>query len=160
MTRTWMFLAGLALVACGSDDEKGGDTGATDPNAELNAELTDLIEGYDAWPQVEAGIVPSAAVHGEYVENWLNTPAKAVVDAQAGEAMPDGAILVKQGYDDELGDSEKNLTVMWKTDGEWFWAQYNSGGDLTKSGFQLDGCVECHEGDAGQQDDGVISYDW
>ena len=29
-----------------------------------------------------------------------------------------------------------------------------------KSGFELEGCVECHEGDAGQQDGGVITYDW
>jgi hypothetical protein len=155
-----MFLAPLALAACGSDDDKAADSGLTDPNAELNAELDGLIDGYESWPQVEAGIVPSAAVHGEYVQNWLNDTAKTVVDAQAGEPMPDGSVLVKQGYDDELGDSEKNLTVMWKTDGEWFWAQYSNTGDLSKSGFELEGCVECHEGDAGQQDGGVITYDW
>ncbi len=158
--RSMTWIATVALVACGGGDgEKGSDTG-TNPNAELDAELEGLIDGYEAWPQIEAGIVPSAAVHGEYVENWLNDTAKTVVDAGMGEPMPDGSILVKQGYDDELGDSLKNLTVMWKTGGEWYWAQYGSDGALKTSGFELEGCVECHEGDPDQQDGGVITYDW
>ncbi len=161
MRNPWTFVAAMALIACGDGDaEKGGTDGADDMNAAYNDELDGLLAGFESWPQVEVGLVESDAVHGEYVENWLNDAAKAVVDAQMGESMPDGAILVKQGYGDAEGTDVKNLTVMWKTEGEWFWAQYDNAGALKKSGFQLEGCVECHEGDAGAQDGGVIFYDW
>ena len=162
MRNPWTALAALALISCGGNDAErgGGDTATTDPNATYNEELDGLLEGYQSWPQVVAGPVASEAVHGEYVENWLNDEAKAVVDAAMGEPMPDGAILVKQGYGDAEGTDLKNLTVMWKTEGEWFWAKYDSAGELSTSGFALEGCVACHEGDPGQQDGGVITYDW
>jgi hypothetical protein len=52
---------------------------------------------------------------------------------------------------------------MWKTEGEWFWAQYdatgeNKAGDFT-GGDSVASCVGCHESDPSQQDL-VVTYNW
>ncbi len=159
--RGWMIWMPLVLVACGGG-EKGGDTGSLGTDSAEVEELRGLIEGYDSWPQPVAGIAASSAGHGAFVENWLNDTANATVAAQAGGDMPDGAILIKQGYSDEAGTDKANLTVMWKTGGDWFWVAFKPDGSVATEGFTADmgaPCVSCHEADEGQQDL-VVTYDW
>jgi len=163
--RTWTFIGavGLSLAACGGDS-KGGDTGATggDEFSEELGELDGLIDGFESWEQPVPGITESGNGHPAYVENWANTAAVDTINAGGGGDMPDGAVLVKQGYNDEAGTDEGNLTVMWKTGGDWFWAAYKPDGSVQVAGYTADvqgPCVGCHESNGGQQDL-VITYDW
>ena len=157
MTRRMVWMFALVGAACGSETKNGdGTTLGTDPMLE---ELEGLIAGYEGWPQVEQGVVDGTTVHGDHIENWPNDVAKAHIDAAAGGDMPDGAVLVKQGYNDAAGTDPKNLTVMWKTGGEWYWASWNAAGENVEAGFDVPGCVNCHEATPGGQDL-VFSYSW
>lgn len=130
----------LLSLACSTGAAPGGDTG--DTLAELDAEL----EGYESWGQLAdwEGVVPSDdGTHGSHVEIWLNDAAMDTIDAAAGDDMPDGAILAKQGYNDADGTDLGNLTVMYKTGGEWFWASWAADGSLNMAG-DLSGCTGCH----------------
>jgi hypothetical protein len=151
--------AGVGLAACGGN-EKGGDTGGAE-SAEV-AEVRAAIDGYASWPQPEPGIIASSAGHGDYVQNWVNPTADAHIAAAAGGDMPDGSILVKQGYADAAGTELANLTVMHKTGGDWFWVAFKPDGSVAVEGYTADvqgACVGCHEADPGQQDL-VVTYDW
>lgn len=159
--RTLCTMMLLSLTACGSDAKGDGDTGLSAGSAKAE-ELRGLIDGHESWPQRVDGITPSGNGHGAFVQNWLNTTADAHVAMGDGSAMPDDAILVKQGYSDEAGAELGNLTVMWKTEGDWFWVAFNPAGDVIQEGFTADvegPCSGCHTSDPGQQDL-VISYDW
>lgn len=159
--RTLCILALVGASACGGDGKGDGDTGVLAGSA-MAEELRGRIEGYEGWTQRIDGITPSGNGHGDFVQNWLNDAADAHVAMGDGSAMPDDAILVKQGYGDAAGDDLGNLTVMWKTQGDWFWVAFSPAGDVLQEGFTADvqgPCSGCHSADPGQQDL-VISYDW
>lgn len=85
---------------------------------------------------------PSRAAHGDSVDVFIND---VVVDALAngvsGNAWPEGSIIVKDGYDG--GDLFLIAIMEKRADGEWFWAEYNDGGDSLFSGTpQI--CLGCH----------------
>ena len=65
--------------------------------------------------------------HGASVQIWMNDLAADAIAAGDGADMPEGAILVKEGYGSEDG-AANGITVMakesgWGDDG-WFWAKY------------------------------------
>ncbi len=146
--------AALALLAaCG---DKGGDDsgspagGATD--AELAASLWTEIADHASWEQVSGweGIQPSTdGTHGDYVQIWVNPDAAATLAAAAGGEMPDGAVIVKEGYADGAGASVNAVTAMKKIAGyapdagDWFWAAYDTEGNVMTAG-QSSSCVDCH----------------
>jgi len=160
MRTTTTLVFALTLAACGGS-EKNGDTAAAGGDfADEVAAVEDAIAGYESWAQPAPGIVASGNGHPAFVQNWANTVAVDAIDAGGGGDMPDGAILVKQGYNDEAGTDLGNLTVMWKTEGDWFWVAFNPGGSAVVSGYTADvqgPCVGCHEANAEQQDL-VITY--
>lgn len=148
-----LLLAGL--VACGGKNEdSGGDAGLSAEDAALADALWVGIQGYDAWPQQSpwTGIQPSEdGTHGTHVQIWVNDTADATITAAAGGDMPDGAILVKEGYTDDAGSSLQAITVMQKVSGydsahgDWFYARYTEDGTVTHAGQgAIDLCVGCH----------------
>ena len=134
-------------VACG---EKAGDFSETQSEFdEMASELWAEIDGLDSWSQYEGweGIVASSSVHGDFVQIWLNDAALTAITA--GEEIPDGAILLKETYNDAEGTELKDITVMKKVDGynpdgsDWYWAQYLEDGTVQTAGSP-DMCTGCH----------------
>lgn len=146
----WM----IAALACGT---AGGDSGLDEATQATLDELNTALDGYETWDQVAdwEGVQPSESVHGDYTEVWLNADAFATVSAAAGEDMPDGAILAKQAYNDAEGTDLGNLTAMYKVEGAWFWASWDSAGELVDAG-DVSSCSGCHS--AGQ--DSVLVTSW
>lgn len=124
----------LLTTACGDDQEP-----------ERARRLWERIqaEGYRDWapaPGYEER-VPSRAAHGDAVAIYVND----VVEADLAMVPPvrawsDGAIIVKDGFD---GSDLSLVAVMEKTDGEWFWAEYDDDGCSLFSGAP-DLCTGCH----------------
>ena len=151
---TVLAVSGMLLGACGDKDDTGAgsDSGsdASGEDAQIAADLWTAMSGYESWNQLDnwTGIVASAdGTHGAYVQIWANDIAhKAIL---AGTAVPDGGILVKEGYDDAGGKSSKGLTAMQKIDGydaangDWFWAKYDASGSASVAGASS-GCYGCH----------------
>ena len=134
-----------ALTACvGGGDGKTGE----DP---LAGELWEEIQGYQSWAQHAnwSGIQSSASTHGPYVQIWYNDTTEAAEAGEQGSGMPDGSILVKEGYLDEEGTDLKAITVMKKLEGfdpdkgDWYWASYAADGSVFTSGAS-DFCSSCH----------------
>lgn len=142
-----------------ADDSGLGDSGDSgDGSGGLSAEEQALLDtlqsamtGYETWDQLgdHAGIEPRpGGPHGDYIETWLNSSAYDTVQAGGGTDMPAGAVLVKQGYDDEAGAQKRFLTAMMKDASYgWFWVSWNNAGDIAAIG-QPSSCVSCHS--AGQ----------
>lgn len=133
----------FALTACDKDetvDSSGGEVSEED----LAAELWGEIDGWESWDDAEgwpALSISDDGTHGDFVTIKVNS-----VEAGGGG---DGAIIVKKGYDDSEGTSEKaGVTVMWKTDqyesaSGWFWAKFDDEGNASPVG-DPDGCTGCH----------------
>jgi hypothetical protein len=125
-----------SLCACGS--------GEADPPTvdELNA----AMEGYSAWDQIApwVGVQESGEAHGAFVQIWWNPTAAAAIAAGGSAPMPDGSLIVQEGYTTDDPSDLAATTVMWKAaDYGWFWARFNASGAVTMSG-RPDGCVNCH----------------
>ena len=110
------------------------------------------ISGYSSWVQHEQweGVVSSDdGTHGAYVQIWFNEPVEQTVAGQGTDTMPDGAILVKEGYDDAAGTPVNGVTAMKKIpgfapeNGDWFWASYEPDGTVKSSG-SVAFCIGCH----------------
>ena len=116
---------------------------------ELADDLWAEIGEYQSWSQVTdwEGVVPSESVHGASVQIWLNESAFTALSNS--EAIPDGGIIVKDGYNDLDGTDHKAITAMKKIDGynseagDWFWAGYDIDGTVNTSG-KADFCISCH----------------
>lgn len=147
---TTLFICSLtALGACGSGKDTA-DTAGADLDEETQAlvdELKAASSGYDSWNQTAdwTGVVATpGGVHGESVQIWWNTEAYDTIMAAAGEDMPDGAIVVKEGYSDDAGGTLNTTTYMWKNEGDWFWMGENAAGAATSAGYGISECADCH----------------
>ena len=137
------------LLACG---DKSKDTGVSEEDAALWEE----ISGYEDWQQLEnwTGVNPSDSVHGVAIQTWYNGTAYDGL-MQGEETMPNGSIVVKEGYTDAEGSDVQAITVMKKIDGydseegDWYWASFNVDGSVNTSGT-VDMCISCHS--SSQQD--------
>ncbi|MFT5682456.1 MAG: hypothetical protein ACI8RZ_003374 [Myxococcota bacterium] len=149
-TMTMMMVSGLLLAACGDKDDDTGADAVSGDDAQLAEDLWTATSGYSSWSQLKSwtGVTASTdGTHGDYVQIWANPVAYDAL--AAGTAVPDGGILVKEGYTDEAGTDLKGISVMQKitdydsTNGDWFWAQYDSSGAASVSGA-ASGCYGCH----------------
>ena len=106
------------LLACG-DNAK--DTGVSEEDAALWEEISD----YSDWQQLEnlTGVNASDSVHGVAMQTWYNDTAYDGL-MQGEEAMPNGSIIVKEGYADAEGSDVKEIKVMKKIDG-FLYASWN-----------------------------------
>ncbi len=148
----------LLTLACA---EKGADSA---DGAALA--LWDEIQGYSAYEQHPdfAGIqVSEDGTHGPFVQVWLNPTAAGAAAGGGSETMPDGAIVVKEGYDDGAGTSLRSITVMKKVDGsdpdhgDWLYAAFTENGSVQTSGADAaDYCSGCHS--VGQ--DYIRAFTW
>ena len=145
-------------IACA---EKGGDSA---DGAALA--LWDEIQGYSSYEQHPdfAGIqVSEDGTHGPFVQVWLNSTAAGAAASGSSETMPDGAIVVKEGYDDGAGTSLRSITVMKKVDGsdpdhgDWQFAAFTENGSVQTAGADAaDYCSGCHS--SGQ--DFIRAFAW
>ena len=158
----------LALLACGSDNEKSGSDSVISDEDARAIDLWDELSGYETWEQHSdwTGMVLSEdGTHGDYVSIWMNDAAAAAIDSGDGGDLPEGSIIVKEGYNDVpgggVGDELKGLTVMLKEEGwgddGWFWAKFDTdrGGGVQLAGA-VAACANCHAG--GQ--DAVLFTTW
>jgi hypothetical protein len=150
----------VALTACGSKSDTADTAAAFDAETQaLVDELHAASAGYDSWSQSAnyPGVTATpGGVHGESVQIWWNTEAYETVAAAAGGDMPEGALIVKEGYSDDAGATLNTVTYMWKKDGDWFWMRDTSGGATTTAGYGIADCADCHA--AGQ--DSVRAETW
>jgi Cytochrome P460 len=134
----------MALAGCGDDQDPAGAR-------ELWRRIT--AEDYRSWQRAPGYETTrsSRAPHGNRVDIYVN---EVVADAlAAGEPLdqwPEGALIVKDGFDDSDLDL---VAAMEKRAVGWFWAEYDDEGDSIYSGTP-ELCTDCH--DSGE--DGVRAF--
>lgn len=166
-----LFAVLTVTSACGGKGEDSatdadGSSALSAEDAVLADALWSSISGYDGWAQAGdwQGIQPSDdGTHGTHVQIWVNSSTEYTLDEAAGGDMPDGAILVKEGYSDASGSTVNAITVMQKIsgydpdNGDWFYARYSASGEVTMAGQSAIAlCEGCHA--VGQ--DSLRAYTW
>ena len=104
-------------------------------------------ETYSFWPR-EQGVQPGQAPHGPFHRIFVN---RTLIESLPREdrIAPHGSIIVKENMD--TGREVTGYTVMAKVDGfdpdngDWFWARYDTGGDVQAAGA-VNSCIVCHAG--------------
>ena len=69
----------------------------------LANEIWDEIQGYETWSQDSTfvGIQSGNSPHGDYVQIWINgAVSEFFEDTSASDLLPDGSLIVKEGYSD------------------------------------------------------------
>jgi hypothetical protein len=152
--RFLLFLAPIVFTACtdANKESRGSDTGEVNAAGVRADALWQSLEGYADWAQHSdwTGIQASDdGTHGAFVSIWMNDLAAGALAAADGADMPEGAIFVKEGYQDADGAEIKGLTVMlkeagWGDDG-WFWAKYpTDGSGVATVAGDASSCSSCH----------------
>ena len=147
--RTFFIATALSIsTACGTGSK--GDSAAnaitTDSLALVDA-MDAEAEGYQSWSQTDnwiGRIATPGGTHGEAVEIWWNPLAYDTIQAQAGGDMPEGSLIVKEGFNDASGSDLKATTYMWKKDGDWFWVGKSASGNVASAGYGISECADCH----------------
>ena len=156
MKKTYTFLM-MFFYACSSDE-------LSDDQQKAN-EIWDEMSGYQSWSQISdfSGVQSSNSVHGSYVQVWINEIAESFLsDSTSSGQLPNGSLIVKEGYSDSNGSDISKITIMKKIEGydtsnnNWYWANYNPGGDLGGKNGKEAFCYNCHA--SGQ--DYLLSTTW
>tara|TARA_B100001250_G_scaffold413936_1_gene449852 strand:- start:3692 stop:4165 length:474 start_codon:yes stop_codon:yes gene_type:complete len=156
MKKTYIFVI-IFFYACSSDD--------LSEDQERANEIWDEMSGYQSWGQISdfSGIQSSNSAHGSYVQVWINEIAESFLsDSTSSGQLPNGSLIVKEGYSDSNGSDISKITIMKKIEGydsnnnNWFWANYNSGGSLAGKNGKETSCYNCHA--SGQ--DYLLSTTW
>ena len=75
----------------------------------LAHEIWDEIQGYKSWdqnPEFTGIQLTNGSPHGEYVQIWINgAVSEFFEDTSASDLLPDGSLIVKEGYSDENGQT-------------------------------------------------------
>jgi hypothetical protein len=102
---------------------------------------------YAEWRLV-ADMLESAAPeppHGVKVNIYFNEAAAKAKDDDA-DVMPDGAVIVKEGFNED--GTLKHYALMKKAEGKWFWAVYNPDDTVMMAAFagteEAKMCDGCH----------------
>ena len=136
----------IFILACAqSKDIASDDSIATD--------YYSAFSDYESWDQPEEwqGLQISQSVHGASVQIFWNDIAKTAF--LAGEEIPDGGAILKEGFVNEEGTEFQALTMMVKRAdfdaqaNDWYWASYDEDGGINNSG-QVDFCISCHQSSA------------
>lgn len=162
LSAIFVLAASAAGGACGGDDSSSSEPASpftiVEPSSETQ-EVFDEIDGYGSWGQFAATTSrPQSEGHmNMYVESYYNDVAGAAMEAGT-LPLPDGAILVKEAYEDTSAASPMALTIMSKREGSWYWAQVTPDGQLfAMDGMPLEGrevsmCIGCHQDAAAEND--------
>lgn len=165
MNRTAAVLlsAGVVLAACGGEapepdtappPEPAPTPAATTEGPEANADAVwqhlqaeAYRDNWDLWPD-RGELYTGQEPHGMLLTTYVNSIAAAAL-ANGVEAMPAGAIIVKENY---MPDSTfAAATVMYKSPGfdaennDWWWLKRLADGTVEASGKGA-GCINCHRG--------------
>lgn len=134
-TDLWAGLAALALAATGCGDDQDPE-GAKDLLDRLEA------EGYQGWAKAPGFETPQAsnAPHGNEVVIYLNDVMVEALSTEGLGAWPEGALIVKDGFDDGELDL---IAAMEKRSGTWYWAEWDGDGESIYSG-EPELCIDCH----------------
>ena len=144
MKKTYIF-AIIFFYACSSEE-------LSDDQERAN-EIWDEMNGYKSWGQISdfSGIQSSNSVHGSYVQVWINEIAESFLsDSTSSGQLPNGSLIVKEGYSDSNGSDISKITIMKKIEGydpnnnNWYWANFNPGGDLGGKNGKEAFCYNCH----------------
>lgn len=106
---------------------------------------TSPYTSWQHWPGYE-GIYPGKSPHGAYLKLYANDIA--IKAAKMGQALPSGAILVKENYAKDQ-QTLMAVTPMFRVKGynpeggDWFWAKYGPSGEVMAEG-KPKGCISCH----------------
>ncbi|MFN7143302.1 MAG: cytochrome P460 family protein [Myxococcota bacterium] len=131
-----------------------------------DARLVEEMDGYAAWesPAAWPGLEATCdGAHGSYVRIYANPKGAAAL--AAGEALPDGALLVEASFQDAAG-TPKLVSAMRKVSGyapdagDWYWGQHDEAGALQVGG-RIPACASCHAASVGylRHTDGPPSTD-
>lgn len=144
-------VAGLAcILSCGNGEDDGSEQ-----------ELHDLAlanDAYKSWTPFpgQTMLMKSGDHSGAFVRSYYNDIAGAAIAKWSG-SFPDGAIMVKEQFEDEAGTKPVGHTVMWKVEGfdgehgDWYWAAFGADGAAQRSG-QIADCSGCHQATAATAD--------
>ncbi len=127
-------LASVFVAGCGDDQ---------DPEGAARFWETIQAEDYRSWARAPGypGLEPSRAAHGDEVEVWVNDVVEAALADPTTETWPVGSVIVKDGYE---GGELCFIAGMEKvTPDQWFYVEYDGGGDTLFSG-QPEICTGCH----------------
>ena len=127
-----LVMAALA-ASCGDDQDP---TRARDLYARV------LAANYTQWepPRNLPRAFTSNTRHADQSAVYENPTLAAAERGPAVIAWPDGSIVVKDGLS---GGDKSLIAIMEKTNGEWFFAEYNASGESHYSG-KPKVCLDCH----------------
>ncbi|TVQ95752.1 MAG: hypothetical protein EA398_17155 [Deltaproteobacteria bacterium] len=153
-----MRLRSLAFVVC-LTLITGCDAEPSSPEADLirdQLRAADYAQTFARAPGWESPRQPEAGgAHGPFIDIYINS---VVADALAGEdaldRWPDGALIVKDGWDDAEGEVHLYFAFMERRPEGWFWGEYRGDGSLVAAGVDEPRCANCHS--AGQ--DSVFAF--
>lgn len=124
-----------------------------DPEDPSGAELLRIItvdDPYEEWGQFPeaTGIIESSPPHGPFSRVFVNALVESAFDDFDGQ-LPDGSIIVKESFDQDMQESGDSITVMWKVKdfsplaNDWFWAVFSFDREILNEG-SIGGCISCH----------------
>lgn len=145
-------VACLALVAGCSEE-------VTSPEADrIRDQLyaADYAATFARAPGWESPRQPDAGgAHGPFIDIYINeVVSDALADGGALERWPDGALIVKDGWNDPEGEEHLFFAFMERRPEGWFWGEYRGDGSLVAAGVDEPRCANCHR--AGQ--DAVFTF--
>ncbi len=126
-----------------------------EPSEEAQA-VIDSYEGYTEWSTFEenatrmqsSGHAPGG--NAMFVQTYRNSVVEEA-EKDGTLPLPDGSVIVKENYPSADAEDPMALTVMAKTNGEWFWLQVTPSGEVmtdpdgaAMEGFDVPMCVTCH----------------
>jgi hypothetical protein len=127
----------ITLCGVGCGGEEIDRSGARDLRERIQAdeyETWDRAPGYES-PQ------PSLRAHGDTAIVFVNEVVTSALLEQGLSAWPEGSLIVKESF---TGGEFALLAAMEKQAGEWFYAEWDDGGQV-KYGGRPDICVDCHQ---------------
>jgi hypothetical protein len=145
-------LALLCLLAACSEE-------TTSPEADAIRDQLDDADYRRSFARAPGWDMPRQSAaggpHGAFVDIYVNEVVAEALEAGAAlERWPDGALIVKDGWDDADGETYLFLAFMERRPEGWFWGEYRGDGSLVAAGVDDPTCANCHS--AGQ--DSVFAF--
>ena len=109
------------------------------------------MKDYQKWSVVPGTkkMMPGKGAHGKFITTYTNEIAQKAIDADA-DAMPDGALLVKDNFHTADDAKPWSAVIMKKIDGKWFFGVFAPLYEAKMAGFPEAGtpaekaCMSCH----------------
>ena len=145
MNKLFLLLIISLFFGCENNEIKSEDE-------KMAEDIWQEIQGYSSWDQaVDWTDVKTSldGTHGNFVQIWLNQEALPSFEDTTSTNLPYGSISVKEGYSTSDISSINTITVMKKIEGfapdhgDWFWASFDTNGDVNKAG-SVSSCYNCH----------------